>query len=314
MVFGFLKYFSSDMAIDLGTANTVVHVRDKGIVLNASSELHWTNISIKNIGSVAKYAFSNPDNAITIMTGGVFEDVGAYSYNSNSTNTGVTYRRQESITQSGATLTSCTFDKSIAISAIISDNLNLITKTIFNSSGVGYAVDVGAVNTVSYNWENFESDYVTGSTGTDVGLTPTGNETILANVNAGEVLTINVQTGASIPSVANSGTGTVDVVAGQVTTLITVRDKITKVPVVGAMVYVYADIGGGLAEGTVIINKVATDVNGQVSDTRSLSSNQPIIGKVRYASISPFYKTEPIADEISSSNGLSLNAYMISDE
>ncbi len=33
-MFGFLRsYFSSDMAIDLGTANTLIYVRSKGIVL-----------------------------------------------------------------------------------------------------------------------------------------------------------------------------------------------------------------------------------------------------------------------------------------
>ena len=34
---GFLrKYFSTDLAIDLGTANTLIYVRGKGIVLNLS--------------------------------------------------------------------------------------------------------------------------------------------------------------------------------------------------------------------------------------------------------------------------------------
>src|SRR5438552_17201403 len=37
-MFGFLKgYFSDDMAIDLGTANTLIYVRGKGIVLNEPS-------------------------------------------------------------------------------------------------------------------------------------------------------------------------------------------------------------------------------------------------------------------------------------
>ncbi|HEY1874176.1 MAG TPA: rod shape-determining protein, partial [Steroidobacteraceae bacterium] len=30
-------YFSSDLSIDLGTANTLIYVRDKGIVLNEPS-------------------------------------------------------------------------------------------------------------------------------------------------------------------------------------------------------------------------------------------------------------------------------------
>ena len=37
-MFGFFrKYFSNDLAIDLGTANTLIYVRGKGIVLNEPS-------------------------------------------------------------------------------------------------------------------------------------------------------------------------------------------------------------------------------------------------------------------------------------
>jgi rod shape-determining protein MreB len=33
----FRQYFSTDLAIDLGTANTLIYVRDKGIVLDEPS-------------------------------------------------------------------------------------------------------------------------------------------------------------------------------------------------------------------------------------------------------------------------------------
>lgn len=37
-MFGFLRnYFSNDIAIDLGTANTLIYMRGKGIVLNEPS-------------------------------------------------------------------------------------------------------------------------------------------------------------------------------------------------------------------------------------------------------------------------------------
>src|SRR5690606_33290078 len=37
-MFGFLrKYFSNDLAVDLGTANTLIYVRGKGIVLDEPS-------------------------------------------------------------------------------------------------------------------------------------------------------------------------------------------------------------------------------------------------------------------------------------
>ena len=37
MIHKFLKYFTEDIAIDLGTANTLVYVRGKGIVINEPS-------------------------------------------------------------------------------------------------------------------------------------------------------------------------------------------------------------------------------------------------------------------------------------
>jgi rod shape-determining protein MreB len=33
----FRRYFSTDLAIDLGTANTLIYVRDRGIVLDEPS-------------------------------------------------------------------------------------------------------------------------------------------------------------------------------------------------------------------------------------------------------------------------------------
>lgn len=51
----FLKVFSSDMAVDLGTANTVVYVKGKGIMLNEPSVVAISN---KN-GVIKPYAFGN---------------------------------------------------------------------------------------------------------------------------------------------------------------------------------------------------------------------------------------------------------------
>jgi rod shape-determining protein MreB len=37
MLFGFLNFFSNDVGIDLGTANTLIHIKNKGIVVNEPS-------------------------------------------------------------------------------------------------------------------------------------------------------------------------------------------------------------------------------------------------------------------------------------
>jgi actin-like ATPase involved in cell morphogenesis len=45
-MFGFLsKYFSNDLAIDLGTANTLIYVRGRGIVLDEPSVV--SRLSVK---------------------------------------------------------------------------------------------------------------------------------------------------------------------------------------------------------------------------------------------------------------------------
>ena len=236
-------YFEdSDKSIVIADDLKVGTAFNKGVVLNSSSELYWNNISIKNLGTVAKYTFSNPDNAITEHNGGVFEDVGIYTYNTNSTNTGVTYRRQEIVNQNGGTFNTCTFDAPVGVSALVADSLGLVDECIFNSSGSNYGTDVGNITTtLALDWKNKESLHVTGTAGTDVGVTPTGNETILCNVSAGEVLTINVATGASTPSVANSGTGTVDVVAGLLPLTINVKDSSTGLGIPDARVMVQRD-------------------------------------------------------------------------
>ena len=309
-------YFEdSDKSIVIADDLKVSATFNKGIVTNVASVVNWTNISIQNLGAVAKYTFTVNDAAETNHTGGVFLGVGSWTYGINSTNIGVTYRGAENQTQGGATYTSCKFDKSIGTIALIADDIDLVTKTTFNSDGTGYAVDLGTITTnTTVTWDNFETGYVTGSSGTGVDVTPTGNETIIVSVDTGIILTINIATGASIPSVANSGLGSVNVVAGQVTTLITVKTDATPgVEIEGARVYLEAAAGGPLTVGTVIFNEL-TDINGQVSDSRSLASAQPVLGKVRMGTTSPFYKTRNISETISNTTGLTLNIALTKDE
>jgi hypothetical protein len=162
------------------------------------------------------------------------------------------------------------------------------------------------------NWDCSLSGYDTGSTGSPITPTSTGDEAIFVNVGSG-TLTINVQDGASIPSIRSAG-ATVNVVAGQRTFTITVKDIDTDAALQNARVYVTAAAGGGLAEGTVIIDKVLTNASGQVSDTRSYSGNQPYVGNIRLASLGTYYKATSISGTISSSADTSINVSLIPDD
>ena len=69
-----------------------------------------------------------------------------------------------------------------------------------------------------------------------------------------------------------------------------------------------------MSEGTVIINKILTNVSGQVSDTRSYGSDQPYVGSVRLASLGSYYKATTISGTISSSANTSINVSLIPDD
>lgn len=70
---------------------------------------------------------------------------------------------------------------------------------------------------------------------------------------------------------------------------------------------------GTILATTAIISGL-TDVNGEISDTRTYSSDQDLGGRVRKSTGSPYYKTGAIVGTISSTNGLDLTIVMLSDE
>lgn len=217
------------------------------------------------------------------------------------------------ITLSGtAALTSCVITESSAASAVTTTELENLSDCSFTKGATGHAVELTSIGDGSMNWDCLLSGYDTGSTGSPITPTSTGDEAIFVNVGSG-TLTINVQDGASIPSIRSAG-ATVNVVAGQRTFTITVKDIDTDAALQNARVYVTAAAGGGLAEGTVIIDKVLTNASGQVSDTRSYSGNQPYVGNIRLASLGTYYKATSISGTISSSADTSINVSLIPDD
>ena len=70
----------------------------------------------------------------------------------------------------------------------------------------------------------------------------------------------------------------------------------------------------GTIIGTAVIIDGLTNVSGVIADTRSYTSDQPITGRARKSSASPFYKTSPVTGTIDSDDGLSIAVQMIRDE
>jgi hypothetical protein len=80
-----------------------------------------------------------------------------------------------------------------------------------------------------------------------------------------------------------------------------IGSKTPSSPATGSPVATFAPIHG------------LTNSSGIISDTRTYASNQPIYGRVRKASSSPYYKTSPISGEIDSSTGASITVQMVSE-
>jgi len=81
-MFGLFNFLSSDMAIDLGTANTLVYVRGRGIVLNEPSVVAISNEggrkSVVAVGSEAKVMMGRTPGTIDVvrpLRDGVIADI-----------------------------------------------------------------------------------------------------------------------------------------------------------------------------------------------------------------------------------------------
>jgi len=283
---------------------------------HASSVVTWNNINVTSLNSASPGTVSMSANDPQVdWNTCVFTDMAGFTFRPSTTATGCTFRRCQSVSiVNGGVLDTCTFDEATTTAVNMnSSQLGNLTDCTFISDGTGHAVDIGTVTaTASVNWNNFLSGYVAGTTGSPVTTGTSGNEAIRVTVNSGQTLTINVGTGYSIPSVKNDGTGSVNVVAGQVTTTITVTET-DGTPIENARVYLIAGSGGPLSQGTVIFNTL-TDVNGEVEDIRSLASAQPVEGWVRKGTSTPFFKTSQINATIDNAAGLSLTVLMIPDE
>lgn len=291
------------VTVDLGSASTTV----------TDGSLHISAGSTATVDSRADYTVTG-----TAGTGTFSHNLRNFrniTYTSACTVTGDI--ECADLTQGGATLTGATIRCNSAVNVAVCDDFTIgdTTDLTVVQAGAGHFVDLGTISSnTTVNWTVTTVGFPNGTAGSPATTTSNGNETIVCSVNSGITLTINVASGASTPSVENNGLGNVDIVAGQVTLTVTVQDINTASKLQNARVYVTADSGGPLAQGTVIIDKALTDANGQASDTRSYASDQPITGRVRLSSSAPYYITAPIAGTISSTGGLNLTVQMVPDE
>lgn len=264
------------------------------------------------------------------LTGCSFTNMGTFGFDANTTIEGCTFRNCNTLTQSSATIDGSIITNSAAAIALTSTpttigSLGANSPNTFVGDGTttpGHAVDMGTYATTgTVNWYNILDNGVTnaseweGSTqAATAGPTGDANAAIKVNVTSGNALKISVAAGATIPTVYNTGTGTVEITANEVTLTITVKDINTGGVLQGAMVYCT-----NLAETATYINKVETNASGQVSFTGSLSTAQTLAGSVRAASpgskaYTKYYKSSPIAGTFSNTADTDITIQLIPDE
>lgn len=97
-------------------------------------------------------------------------------------------------------------------------------------------------------------------------------------------------------------------------------NKQAQITVTGVNAYTYSVDSGlsspatGAPTSTGVVISGTTDVNGDISDTRTFSVDQPVTGYARKSTSSPFYKSNPMSGTISSTGGLTFNLIMQPDE
>ena len=97
-------------------------------------------------------------------------------------------------------------------------------------------------------------------------------------------------------------------------------NKVAQITVTGANSYTYSVDSGlsspatGSPTSTGVLVYGVTGAPGTVTDTRTLSSDQPVTGWARKSTSSPLYKTAPITGTANSSTDTTLTAVLIADE
>ena len=93
---------------------------------------------------------------------------------------------------------------------------------------------------------------------------------------------------------------------------------VKQITVTGANTYTYTVVNDGAATGTpnatFVVISGTTNGSGVISATYSYSADQPISGRARKSTASPFYSTAPVTGTILAASGLATTVPMVKDE
>ena len=278
--------FDDCLQVDPGTStfdhNTFSNSTDTGgALLFPSDDSHIKDLQFINCDNGVEYD-SNSDSTSPAFDNFQFDDVsGKYDVN-NTSGSAVSISLNNGSNANSYTGSTVTFLGSSVTTKIIVSDLATGTKI----SGAIVLVEV----TDGSNFPYQDSVSITGSgttatvTHTSHGLS-TGDHIIIRGANEDEY------NGVYEITVSDSDTYTY-----------TMNESASASPATGTITATFAFIAG------------TTDGNGEISDTRVISNNQPIKGRVRKASSSPYYKSFPFTGTVNNSTGFELNVSLVKDE
>lgn len=283
-------------------------------IVDASSNVEWTNIQISHLGTTSPTTLTL-DVGTFVGVGCRFAGCGTTTFSSAQSCTDSTWEGSGQITSAGATLNGSTvtgYTGAANTSAIVH---NVAGDPDGEMDDMSFGMGATATHAVEFGLTSPTSITLRGCNFTGYDSTDNTNGSVFHIKRTTGTVTLNL-VGCSTDGAFSyrSDGATVSIVIDPVTTLITVIDAVTKTALQNVRVLIEADTGGPLTAGDDIISGT-TDVNGEISDSRTLASNQPIVGRARLSSSSgSLYKTGDVIGTINSTTGFTTTVQLIPDE
>ena len=230
-----------------GSAWATTYPTDANLITVDATGGNTCNVTDTNIGLAG-----NSSNRVSIDTsgstsytkeGGYIKYLSTLSSTANDEYAGVVFSLYTARTLGAEPYSACIFDGSATltlgsttdfknnntingksgIAPLKVSDLDYIETSKINSSGSNHGVELTSIGSGTMSWSCTSTGFNSGSPGSPITPTSTGNEDIYITATSSSDITINVSSGSNTPSVrvAASFTGSVNVVAGLVTVTFT---------------------------------------------------------------------------------------------
>jgi hypothetical protein len=206
---GRLSLGSATTPVDFRDSNRQIFIKNTEFVtsafntieiLNAASVVQWTGVGIQSLGTVSRGRLIVTDNASVNIDSCSFTDMGTFSFLSNSTVIGTTFRRCDIVDINLSTISNCIFDDTndtlgaLRVDSI--EEMSLVSGCTFTNNTT-YGINLAATTTTtkSYSFSNITFSgnaidvYVAQPSGS-VTITITGGGTTPTFISAGATVTV----------------------------------------------------------------------------------------------------------------------------